>query len=55
MKIGATHLLEQGVNLKVIQKLLGHTSMHSIAIYLHLAKADFKNVQSPIDQIEETF
>ena len=51
----ATHLLEQGVNLKVIQKLLGHTSMHSTAIYLHLAKADFKNVQSPIDQIQETF
>ncbi|RLD23376.1 MAG: hypothetical protein DRI70_09475 [Bacteroidetes bacterium] len=51
----ATHLLEQGVNLKVIQKLLGHTSMHSTAIYLHLAKADFKNVKSPIDQIQETF
>ena len=51
----ATHLLEQGVNLKVIQKLLGHTSMHSTAIYLHLAKVDFKNVQSPIDQIQETF
>jgi len=50
----ATHLLEQGTNLKVIQKLLGHTSMRSTAIYLHLAKTDFKDVKSPFDQTMKT-
>jgi len=46
----ATHLLEQGANLKVIQKLLGHTSLRSTMVYLHLARVDSTTVQSPIDQ-----
>jgi site-specific recombinase XerD len=50
----ATHLLEQGTNLKVIQKLLGHTSMRSTMIYLHLAKTDYNDVKSPFDQTMET-
>lgn len=50
----ATHLLEQGVNLKVVQKLLGHTSLRSTALYLHLAKVDFDNVQSPFDHTPNT-
>lgn len=45
----ATHLLEQGTNLKVIQKLLGHTSMRTTSVYLHLAKTDYHDVQSPLD------
>jgi integrase/recombinase XerD len=50
----ATHLLEQGTNLKVIQKLLGHTSMRSTMIYLHLAKPDYTDVRSPLDYTMET-
>lgn len=50
----ATHLLEQGANLKVIQKLLGHTSLRSTMVYLHLAKTDYNDVKSPFDHTMET-
>lgn len=50
----ATHLLEQGANLKVIQRLLGHTSMRTTSVYLHLAKTDYHNVKSPFDTTMET-
>ena len=44
----ATHMLEHGANLKLIQKLLGHTSLRSTMLYLHLAKLD-PSVKSPFD------
>jgi integrase/recombinase XerD len=36
----ATHMLERGVNLKRVQLLLGHSSMKTTSIYLHLADID---------------
>lgn len=45
----ATHMLEQGSNLKLIQKLLGHGSLRSTMVYLHLAAID-PSVKSPFDQ-----
>jgi len=41
----ATHMLENGVNLKRVQLLLGHNSMKTTSIYLHLA--DIDQVQLP--------
>jgi site-specific recombinase XerD len=45
----ATHMLEQGSHLKLIQKLLGHSSLRSTMVYLHLAAID-PSVKSPFDQ-----
>jgi len=45
----ATHMLEQGINLKLIQKLLGHGSMRATMVYFHMAAID-PTVKSPFDQ-----
>lgn len=41
----ATHMLERGVNLKRLQLLLGHNSMKTTSVYLHLA--DTGNIKLP--------
>jgi integrase/recombinase XerD len=46
----ATHLLENGVNLKIIQSLLGHSSMRTTSIYLHVIQFDPSSVKSPFDE-----
>jgi integrase/recombinase XerD len=45
----ATHLLENGVNLRVIQKLLGHRSVRSTEIYTHVARNYLSETPSPLD------
>lgn len=45
----ATHLMETGVNLKMVQKFLGHNSIRTTARYLHLANIDPAKVVSPAD------
>ena len=47
----ATHLLEQGVNIKVIQELLGHSSIRTTMIYIHLINFDISKIKSPLDNI----
>jgi integrase/recombinase XerD len=47
----ATHLLDQGTSLKVIQELLGHTSIRTTSIYLHLSSGSITRIASPFDSL----
>lgn len=47
----ATHLLEQGIDLRIIQKLLGHSDIKTTQIYLSVSNQTIKNIKSPLDSL----
>lgn len=47
----ATHMLEQGVDIRRIQLLLGHKSLKTTSIYLHVATNYLAETKSPLDYI----
>lgn len=48
----ATHMLENGENIRLLQKLLGHKDVKTTEIYTHVMNKSHEGVKSPLDDID---